>query len=61
VRIAQDYRTYKGDISDEQQNLLLSLMKEMGEPNSRLIRELLRSHGSRKIKEQIEEGKCDAI
>ena len=60
VRIAQDYRTYKGDISDEQQNLLLSLMKGMDEPHSQLIRELLRSHGSRKIKDQIEEGKLDA-
>ena len=60
VRIAQDYRTYKGDISDEQQDLLLSLMKSMDKSNSQLIRELLRSHGSRKIKEQIEEGNRNA-
>jgi len=55
VRIAQDYRTFKNDISEEQQNLLLSLMCKMNEQDSRLIRELLRSHGSRKIKGHIEE------
>ena len=55
VRIAQDYRTYKNDISEEQQTLLLSLMNKTDERDSRIIRELLRSHGSRKIKNQIEE------
>jgi predicted DNA-binding transcriptional regulator YafY len=54
VRIARDYRAYKGDVSEEQQTLLVSLMKGMNAHDSRLIRELLRSHGSRKIRDQIE-------
>ena len=55
VRVAQDYRTFKNDISEEQQNLLLSLLSEMNKRDSRIICELLRSHGSRKIKSRIEE------
>ena len=54
VRIAQDYRAYKGDISEEQQTLLISLMNGLTAHDSRLICELLRSHGSRKIRDKIE-------
>ena len=54
VRISQDYRAYKGDITEEQQALLISLMNGLTDRNLRLIRELLRSHGSRKIRDQIE-------
>ena len=53
VRITEDYLIFKNDISKEQQKLLLSLMKTLDNPDAELIRELLRSHGSRELKEEL--------
>jgi predicted DNA-binding transcriptional regulator YafY len=55
VMISRDFKMYKGDISNEQQNCLISIAQSTYDINARrIIQELLRSHGSRSNKEQIE-------
>jgi predicted DNA-binding transcriptional regulator YafY len=54
VRLMNDYKSYKGDISEEQQLTLLEAIPLLSGKQAKVVQELLRAHGSRRNKEKIE-------
>ena len=56
VRLNQNYHTYQNRLTQKQQELLISLMSTLDEPNADIIRELLRAQGSIRNREKIEGG-----
>lgn len=55
VRLRSDYRIYKGDITEEQQQALFRAIELLGKPFAKTFGELLRAHGSNRNKAKIEE------
>jgi len=57
VRFMKDYRnTYRNDITQEQQELLISLMSMVDKHGKKLLKELLYVHGSIRLKGFVEGG-----
>lgn len=55
VRMIEGYHTYQNTITQDQQNLLLSIAKILDKSDSIHIYELLRTHGSIRNRNRIEE------
>lgn len=55
VYLPKGYHSYKGDITEEQQNALISAVIAMNKPTAKILGELLRAHGSVRNKAKIEE------
>ena len=54
VRLMKDYHTYRNDISQEQQEWLLSLIPISDKHGTKMIKEILVAHGSVRNRELIE-------
>ena len=54
VKLMDDYRAYQNDITDEQQETLLTIFPMLNQQQAKVIRELLRVHGSKRNKARIE-------
>ena len=57
ISLMKGYHTYRNDISEEQQILLISLIPIVNEYGAQLLRELLLTHGSVRHKDFLE-GRC---
>ena len=55
VYLPKDYREYKGSLTEEQQHVLIVLIATAKTDEARCLAEILRSHGSFRNKEKIEE------
>ena len=56
VRLMKGYNTYRNDITQQQQNLLMSLIPKVDKQNANLLKELLVAHGSVRLKTALEGG-----
>ena len=56
VRLNKNYHTYQNRLTQEQQELLISLMDTLNKPKADIIRDMLRAQGSIRNKEKIEGG-----
>ena len=54
VRLMKNYHTYRNDLSQEQQEVLLSLIPNVDEHTAKALKEILVAHGSVRNKELIE-------
>jgi predicted DNA-binding transcriptional regulator YafY len=55
VMLPSGFREYKGDITVEQQNALLSAISVLDKAQAKVLCELLHAHGSIRSKEKFEE------
>ena len=55
VMLMENYHTYRNDVTEEQQNVLITIIPTLDKPYAKVLGEMLLTHGSTRNRSMIEE------